>query len=103
MNGKPARLYEDNTACIQLGSALKTRSSARHYVLQLYWLQQRVAQLKEVELVRCPSSEMLADIFTKALPHPQFIKLRNAIMGIKETATATATTTPTTTQNTTTT
>ena len=55
---RPARLYEDNSAAIALGKELKTRSSARHYVLRLRWLQMAVVQ-NRLQLVHCPTQHQM--------------------------------------------
>jgi len=81
---RPARLYEDNSAAIALGKELKTRSSARHYVLRLRWLQMAVVEGR-LHLVHCPTKLQIADIMTKALCKEDFIRLRGLLMGHDDT------------------
>jgi len=76
----PARLYEDNVAAIELGSSLRTRSKAKHYVLRLRFLQERVEN-REIAFVHCPTNEMVADALTKQLPREQFLLLRSRMLG----------------------
>ena len=77
---KPARMYEDNSACIAQGMSLKARSKAKHYVLRLRFLQERVAR-GEIYLVHCPTTRMVADAFTKQLELNQFQRLRDHMLG----------------------
>ncbi|MEL7170201.1 MAG: Ty1/Copia family ribonuclease HI [Bacteroidota bacterium] len=77
---KPARLFEDNSACIAQGSDLRSRGKAKHYVLRLRFLQERVVG-GEMYLAYCPTERMLADTFTKPLDSPRFQQLRDRMLG----------------------
>ena len=78
---KPSRLYEDNKACIQLGAKVKSISKARHYILRLRWLQEKIEQ-GEYAFTHCPTDEMIADVLTKPLPREKFLKFKKLLLGI---------------------
>ena len=71
-------LNEDNQACIKLAhnpcSAQRTKSMDVKY----YFLRQAVQEGK-INLKYVDTKKQLADIFTKQLPEPQFVKLRTAV------------------------
>ena len=77
--GKPIRIYEDNTACIQMGHALKGSNSAKHFQIRLRFLHERIVS-KEIEFAKIDTKEQLADGFTKALPLPAFSNFRERIL-----------------------
>lgn len=77
---RPAVMYEDNSACIAQGRDLRSRSKAKHYVLRLRFLQERVAR-GEIHLWHCPTKLMVADALTKQLELGQFQRLRDYMLG----------------------
>ena len=77
---RPAVMYEDNSACIAQGRDLRSRSKAKHYVLRLRFLQERVAR-GEIHLWHCPTKLMVADALTKQLELGQFQRLRDHMLG----------------------
>lgn len=87
----PSRLYEDNKACIALGSNLRNRSKAKKYVRTLHYLQDVVAR-GVAKFTHCPTDEMYADILTKHLARVKFQYFKSRILG-NHTNTQQATTT----------
>ena len=77
--GKPMRIYEDNTACIQMGHSLRGSNSARHFQLRLRFLHERIRN-GEIEFAKVDTKEQLADGFTKALPLPAYVIFRGAML-----------------------
>jgi hypothetical protein len=75
----PTVLYEDNQACISMTTSHLCSSKSRHIKLDHHYIREQVRD-GEVALEYCPTSDMLADIFTKALPKPQFQRLRDLLM-----------------------
>ena len=75
----PTIIYEDNQACIAMTKSLLCSSKARHIKLDHHYIRQQVRE-GEVTLQYCDTAAMVADIFTKALPKPQFQKLRDMLM-----------------------
>ena len=58
---------------------LKTYSQARHYVTRLGFAQDMVGN-KTVDLLECPTSEMIADALTKPLTYDEFRKYRDVMV-----------------------
>ena len=75
----PTLIYEDNQACIAMTNSLLCSSKARHIKLDHHYIRQQVRE-GEIALTYCDTTSMIADIFTKALPKIQFVKLRNLLM-----------------------
>ena len=77
---KPIPVHEDNSACrIMSANELKTYSRARHYVTRLGFAQDMVGS-KTVDLLECPTSEMIADALTKPLTYDEFRKYRDVMV-----------------------
>jgi hypothetical protein len=74
--GKPTKLIfeEDNTSFIRIletgGNSVALRHMNRTHGINLCWLSE-VFKNRQVELRYCKSTEMAADIFTKAFTNPQ--------------------------------
>jgi hypothetical protein len=76
----PARVYQDNQSTmhmIERGSSTSDRT--RHVAIRYYWVKDRV-EAQEVEIVYCPTNDMVADILTKPLVGEKFTTLRNALL-----------------------
>ena len=54
-------------------------SRARHYVTRLGFAQDMVGS-KTVDLLECPTSEMIADALTKPLTYDEFRKYRDVMV-----------------------
>ncbi len=79
---EPTIIWEDNQSCIAMTKSVLCSSESRHIRLDHHYIRQQVSN-KEIELKYCPTSDMIADILTKALPKDQFLKLRNILLGSK--------------------
>ena len=77
--GVPMRIYEDNTACVQMGHSLRGSNAAKHFQVRLRFLHERIGT-KEIEFAKIDTSDQLADPFTKALPFPAFAKFRDMML-----------------------
>ena len=62
-------VHEDNRACKMSAESLKCHKRARHYQSKLRYLQD-CHQNGSIKFHQTPTDDMIADIFTKALPGP---------------------------------
>ena len=51
----------------------------RHFAMRMWWLREQVEN-NVLTLKYVPTESQLADIFTKLLPSPRFVALRDMIM-----------------------
>jgi hypothetical protein len=74
-------VYEDNTACIEWGNhiIIGGRERAKHIDIRKHFAHE-VIQNRHMRLIRVPSEEQLADIFSKALPFPHFERCLMALV-----------------------
>lgn len=68
----------DNQGCIALSRNPVAHSRAKHIDIWHHFIRERVA-MNEVDLQYCSTKDMIADIFTKALPRDTFEKFRAAL------------------------
>ena len=69
----PITVYEDNMACIKLANSEKVKTRSKHVDIRYHNVRQAV-QEGIITLNYCPTEENLADILTKPLSEPKFIK-----------------------------
>jgi hypothetical protein len=76
-------LYQDNTSSILLEKNGRSSSSkrTRHMNIRYFFVKDQVAS-KELSIEHCPTEDMVADYFTKALQGRLFYKLRDLVMNI---------------------
>jgi hypothetical protein len=75
-------LFQDNRSAIFLhrnGTASSSRNT-RHINIRYFFMKDRI-KAGEIEIVHCPSEEMIADFFTKPIQGKRFSELRSVIMG----------------------
>ena len=79
---KRNNLYQDNQSAMRLEKNGKKSASnkTRHINIRHFFVQDRIEK-GELDLVFCPTNEMLADFFTKPLQGAKFRKFRDVIMG----------------------
>ncbi len=78
-------VYEDNTACIEWGNHIiggreRAKVAAKHIDIRKHFAHEAI-QNRHMRLIRVWTDEQLADIFTRALPFPQFEKCLMGLMG----------------------
>lgn len=76
----PSTVWEDNQACIAMTNSAICSSKARHIKIDHHYVREQVAN-GEIKLKYCPTKEMVADIFTKALDLEKFQYLRAKLLG----------------------
>jgi hypothetical protein len=64
----PATIHCDNTSAIALTQSTKGHTRAKHIDIWYHYIRERVAD-GDIKVTHIPSSENIADIFTKPLPH----------------------------------
>ena len=76
-------LFQDNQSAILLEKNGKFSSGQRtkHINVRYFFIKDRIDD-GEIEVVYCPTDEMIGDFFTKPLQGGKFIKFRSLIMGL---------------------
>ena len=74
---------EDNTGCIGVAKGGGNHKRRRHIRVADAWIYQETALAKSIELYQVKSKDNVADMFTKSLESPAFIRFRNIIMGME--------------------
>jgi hypothetical protein len=72
---KPSRIYEDNKSCIAIAYKPMHQGRTKHFDIKAHFIRDRIEK-GEVEVVYCPTEEMIADMLTKALPVKQHQRLK---------------------------
>ncbi len=76
----PTVIHEDNQAAIAMTKNVMSNANTRHIKLDHHYIRELVKD-GEIALRYCATSDMVADILTKALDRQQFEKLRAILMG----------------------
>ncbi|KAJ3557795.1 hypothetical protein NP233_g11654 [Leucocoprinus birnbaumii] len=71
-------IHADNQGCIALAGNPVSHSRAKHIDIRHHFIRERIEN-KEIKLEYISTKNMLADIFTKALPRESFIKFRERL------------------------
>jgi hypothetical protein len=74
----PITIFEDNQGCVSYEKISLNHSSMRQIALKFHFLREEIAE-RRLSLQRVPSSNNIADIFTKALAGSTFRKFRDAL------------------------
>jgi hypothetical protein len=76
-------MYRDNQSTMRLAENEKASSGkrTRHINIRYFFITDRIAK-KEVAIQYCPTKQMVADYFTKALQGALFYKFRDQILGV---------------------
>jgi hypothetical protein len=78
----PTPLYEDNRSCRMMSENPVANDRSKHIDYRVHALRERVSE-GIVRLIDCASEDMLADVFTKNLPGPAFMRHRDVMSGQK--------------------
>ena len=77
----PTRIYEDNQGAIELSKNSKHHNRTKHIDISYHFVRERVVS-GEIEIMYCPTTEMIADIMTKGLHKESYEKFCE-LMGVK--------------------
>ena len=69
-------IYKDNQSAISMTKNPQFRGKAKHIAIKYHFIREQVSN-GTVQLLYCPTGEMIADMFTKALSREHFCKLRD--------------------------
>ena len=74
-------IYQDNTSTMKLQKNGKARSGnrARHYDIKYCYVTNLTGRDK-IQVIYCPTNDMLGDCMTKPLVGSKFVKFRDLIM-----------------------
>ncbi|EJK57482.1 hypothetical protein THAOC_22468 [Thalassiosira oceanica] len=75
-------IHEDNAGALVLGKTLPPGFTPRskHYAIKTIWFREQIVK-RGIKLLKIDTKEQLGDIFTKGLPEPAFIYLRQKLIG----------------------
>jgi len=71
-------IHADNQGCIVLAYNPVNHTCTKHIAIQHHFIHKCIAN-KEIDLCFVSTKDMLADIFTKQLPHKTFKKFWDAL------------------------
>ena len=71
-------IKEDNQSAICLAQNPKDHPKSKHIDIKYHFIRELVIN-NEIKIEYCPTTDMLADIFTKGLTADKFVKLRNML------------------------
>jgi len=75
---QPVRIYEDNLGAICIAKLGNFTKKSKHIEVHYHFVHEAVER-GQVEVIKVKSLDNLADIFTKPLGKPSFVKLRNLL------------------------
>jgi len=67
---KPTTLHNDNKGAIALSKDPQFHARSKHIDIQHHFIREKIAD-GLIEIIYCPTDDMLADLFTKGLPKPK--------------------------------
>ena len=74
----PTTLYCDNQGAIRLSKDSTFHSHTKHIDIHFHFIRQTVSS-RHIALQYCPTADIIADIFTKSLPHSKFQKFQQLL------------------------
>ena len=74
------KIYEDNAGAIEIASNPKYRPRTKHLNVRLHHFRKFISN-GIMKIFKIHTDDQQADIFTKPLAEPQFLKLRKLLLG----------------------
>ena len=78
----PTTIYKDIQGAIELAKNAKYHNRTKHIDICHHFVPERVVS-NEIQVIYCPTGDMIADIMTKGLAKLSFEKLRN-LLGVHD-------------------
>lgn len=72
---RPITIYEDNTGCISIANNPTLHKRTKHINMRYHFSREQI-RTNEIVLKYIPTGEQKADMMTKPLPGPTFIRFR---------------------------
>lgn len=72
-------IFEDNKSAINIAESLKVHPAVKHIDIRHHFIRDRVMKLKDIQLVKEATGQMVADLFTKQLAFPLFRQHREKL------------------------
>ena len=77
----PVQIYEDNQGTIALSKDPVNRQRSKHIDIRYHFIRSTINAGKVI-VNYCPTTDMIADIMTKAAPRCKLQKFKNFIFGV---------------------
>ena len=77
----PIKIYEDNEGAIAQSNNNIMNNASRTIALKFHFIREEIVS-KRIELKSVMSQEQMADVLTKPLASPSFLRLRDQILGL---------------------
>ena len=75
-------VYEDNTACIEWGNhIIGGRERAKHIDIRKHFAHEAI-QNRHMRLIKVGTDDQMADVLTKVLPFPAFMRCVEGVMRV---------------------
>jgi len=72
-------IFEDNAACVKLAKNPVSHGKTKHIEIKYHHIREKIAD-GTVKITQVPTTEMLADIFTKSLTKQPFMRIKNQLL-----------------------
>ena len=79
---KSTLIFKDNQSAIAMTKNPQYHGRSKHVSIKFHFIRDQVSK-GSVQVIYCPSSDMLADALTKGLPKDRFVKLREKMGLVK--------------------
>ena len=76
------KIYQDNKSAILLekNGGLSSSQRTRHINVRYFFIKDKVEN-NEMQIVYCPTEDMIGDFYTKPLQGEKFVRFRKLILG----------------------
>ena len=75
---KPSVIDQDNKSTINIANSYKQHPGIKHIDIKHHFIRDRIINLKDIVLQKKPTDEMQADLLTKQLSFPAFVRHRES-------------------------